>query len=114
MSTAGLFILVWAIIEGGSEDWLSAPVLSGWRSGSLYWRHLQSGRRAPITHARLELFRDARFSSAALSLSLVFFAMFGCMFFLTQYLQMVLGYDALQAGQRLLPIITMAVGAPSR
>jgi hypothetical protein len=41
------------------------------------------------------------------------FAMFGAMFLMTQLLQLVMGYTALQAGIRMLPIAgTMAVTAP--
>ena len=37
-------------------------------------------------------------------MALVFFALFGSLFLLTQYLQFVLGYTALQAGLRVAPI----------
>ena len=43
---------------------------------------------------------------------LVFFAMFGSLFFLSQYLQFVLGDHPLQSGVRLLPIATLVVAAP--
>jgi len=44
---------------------------------------------------------------------LTFFAMFGSLFLLTQYLQSVLGYTALQAGVRLIPMAaTQIVVAP--
>jgi Na+/melibiose symporter-like transporter len=45
---------------------------------------------------------------------MVFFAMFGTFFLLTQYLQLVLGYSALEAGVRMLPMaFTMMVAAPA-
>src|SRR5205807_7708795 len=44
---------------------------------------------------------------------LVFFALFGSFFFVTQELQFILGYTPLQAGLRLAPIaLVMAVAAP--
>ena len=44
---------------------------------------------------------------------MVFFALFGSLFFLTQYLQFVLGYSALQAGYRVAPIaLVLIVVAP--
>jgi EmrB/QacA subfamily drug resistance transporter len=113
LSTVGLFVLVWAIIEGGSGDWLSGRVLAGFATGlGLLGAFVAWERHTDAPMLDLRFFRNPRFSSAALSLALVFFAMFGCMFFLTQYLQLVLGYGTLAAGERLLPIITMAIGAP--
>ena len=58
-------------------------------------------RREPMLDVRL--FRNPRFSAASAAITLAFFAMFGSIFFLTQYLQDVLGYTALEAGLRVLP-----------
>jgi len=47
------------------------------------------------------------------SVSLVFFALFGAMFMLTQFLQGVLGYTPLEAGVRIAPVaLTLAAAAP--
>ena len=48
-------------------------------------------------------FENPRFTAANISIVLVFFALFGSLFFLTQYLQFVLGYTPLQAGLRVAP-----------
>ena len=48
----------------------------------------------------IELFRNPRFSASSAAISLAFFALFGMIFFLTQYLQEVRGYTALDAGLR--------------
>jgi len=42
----------------------------------------------------------------------VFFAMFGTIFLLTQYLQFVLGYTPLETGIRVMPIATLVISAP--
>jgi Na+/melibiose symporter-like transporter len=60
----------------------------------------------------LHYFKDPRFSTTAASAALVFFSLFGATFFLTQYLQFVMGYSALDAGVRIMPIATMVIGAP--
>jgi Na+/melibiose symporter-like transporter len=59
-------------------------------------------------------FRNPRFSAASLSIALVFFALFGSMFFLSQYLQFVLGYSTLAAGIRIVPVaLGILIGAPA-
>ena len=59
----------------------------------------------------LHLFRIRRFAVASGGITLIFFAMFGTFFMLTQYLQGVLDYSPLGAAVRLLPIsfVMMAV-----
>lgn len=61
---------------------------------------------------RLEFFKNPRFSAASGAITMVFFAMFGTVFLLTQYLQFVLGFTPLQAGVRVMPIATMIIAAP--
>ena len=61
----------------------------------------------------LRFFRSRRFSAASVALSLTFFALFGYIFLLTQYLQFVRGLDPLAAGLRLAaPALGIIVGAP--
>ena len=51
----------------------------------------------------VRFFQNRRFTAANVAITLVFFAMFGSMFLITQYLQTVLGFSALEAGLRMLP-----------
>jgi hypothetical protein len=61
----------------------------------------------------VHFFANPRFSAASGAITLTFFAMFGAMFLLTQYLQFVLGYSPLETGVRLLPLaFTMMITAP--
>ena len=48
-------------------------------------------------------FKNPRFSAASIAVTLVFFAMFGSIFFLSQYIQFVLGFSPLKAGAALHP-----------
>ena len=59
----------------------------------------------------LKLFRNRRFAVASGGITLMFFAMFGTFYLLTQYLQFVLDYSPLEAAVRLLPVslVMMAV-----
>jgi hypothetical protein len=61
----------------------------------------------------LQVFRNPRFSAASLSVTLVFFSLFGALFLLTQILQFVLGYSPLQAGASALPFaLTVGITSP--
>jgi Na+/melibiose symporter-like transporter len=61
----------------------------------------------------VRFFRNRRFSAANVAITLVFFAMFGASFLITQYLQTVLGFTAFQAGLRMMPMaLVMLVVAP--
>jgi AcrR family transcriptional regulator len=62
----------------------------------------------------VRFFKNPRFSAASLAVTFVFFAMFGSLFFLSQYLQFVLGYDALETGLRLMPVAAvLMIAAPT-
>jgi len=61
---------------------------------------------------RIDFFKDPRFTAASIAITLIFFALFGTIFVLTQHLQFVLGSSALEAGFRVTPLATMVVGAP--
>jgi hypothetical protein len=61
----------------------------------------------------LQVFRNARFTAASVSVTLVFFSLFGALFLLTQILQFVLGYSPLQAGASALPFaFTVGITSP--
>jgi DHA2 family multidrug resistance protein-like MFS transporter len=113
LSIAGLSALVWSIIEAPSYGWTSAPVLLVSAIGCVllagfgWW---EARVEQPMLDMRF--FRDPRISAAAVSTTLVFFALFGAIFFLTQYLQFVLDYTPLQSGVRVMPIAAMVFGAP--
>lgn len=105
LSIAGLMTLVYAIIEAPTDGWTDHGILAIFAAAAvlllifLVWEVRSSH---PMLNIRF--FRNPRFSAANISITLVFFALFGSMFFLTQYLQFLLGYTPLQAGIRTLPI----------
>ena len=49
-------------------------------------------------------FAQRRFAGSNLAVALFFLAVFGAFYYLTQHLQFVLGYDALDTGVRMLPL----------
>jgi EmrB/QacA subfamily drug resistance transporter len=105
LSALGLGALIWAIIEAPGRGWTDPLILAGFGAAAailaafVAWE-LRSAH--PMLDVRL--FRNRRFSAASGAITLAFFALFGTLFFLTQYLQLVLGYGAFEAGLRLMPV----------
>jgi EmrB/QacA subfamily drug resistance transporter len=115
LSIVGLSALLYGIIEAPTYGWGDPLTLTAFALALVFlvafaWWELR------VEHPMLDLnyFRDPRFSAAGAAITLVFFAMFGTFFLLTQYLQIVLGYSALGAGVRTLPAaLTMGFAAPT-
>jgi EmrB/QacA subfamily drug resistance transporter len=113
LSAIGVGLVVWSIIEAPHLGWTDPLVMvggligMGLLAGFVVWE-----RR--IAHPLLDvrLFRNARFSAASLSVAAAFFALFGFIFLITQYLQLVQGYSPLEAGLRTLPF-AIATGVTS-
>jgi hypothetical protein len=104
LSIAGLGTLVYGIIEGPDRGWSSSLVLGSFAVALVAFAGfvaVELGQREPMLDLRL--FRNPRFSAASLSVTTLYFALFGVIFFQTQHLQFVLGYDPLGAGLRSLP-----------
>lgn len=108
-----LFALVDAIIEAPTRGWL-APVTLAEGIGALIALTAFVLFELRIEHPLVDLrvFASGLFSAAAVSVTIVFFALFGSLFLLTQYLQLVHGYSPLSAGVRALPF-ALAMGAVS-
>jgi EmrB/QacA subfamily drug resistance transporter len=105
LSTAGLSALLYAIIDAPARGWTDGVVLAAFAAAVVALAAFVAWeRRAPSPMVDLALLADPRFSAASGAIALLFFALFGLLFVLTQYLQSVLGYTALQAGVRTMPI----------
>jgi EmrB/QacA subfamily drug resistance transporter len=114
LSTVGLGILTAAIIEAPERGWTDGLILAGFGAAAVVlvafviW---ELRTASPMLDVRL--FRIRRFSGASFSIALVFFALFGAIYFLTQYLQGVLDYTPFEAGIRMLPVAGgLIVGGP--
>jgi EmrB/QacA subfamily drug resistance transporter len=114
LSIVGLASVLFGIIEGPSKGWTDPLVLVGFVVGVVALTAFISWERH-TTHPMLDMsvFRNARFSAASATITMTFFALFGSLFLMTQYWQLVHGYSPLEAGIRLLPqACTMMVVAP--
>ena len=104
LSVAGIALLTYSIIEAPSRGWASTATLGGILGslavlGAFAW--WQARRPDPMLDVRL--FLNARFSAASVSIALSFFGLFGFIFMVTQYFQVIRGYDPLGAGIATLP-----------
>jgi EmrB/QacA subfamily drug resistance transporter len=115
LSIAGLSSLVYAIIEAPHRGWASGSSLSWFGIAAvLIAAFLAWELRNTAPMLNLRYFLDPRFGVAAGVITLVFFAMFGFFFLLTQYFQLVLGYGTLEAGVKQLPFaVVMMLIAPN-
>jgi len=69
-------------------------------------------RRRPYPMLDVSLFRNLRFSAASGSIMVIFFALAGFIFLITQYFQFLKGYPPLSTGVRILPVATcLAIGS---
>jgi EmrB/QacA subfamily drug resistance transporter len=114
MIAGSLFLIVDAIIEAPTRGWTGWVTLAELAAGvamlGLFtWWELH----IPNPLIDLRVFAVRAFSAAAASVTVIFFALFGSLFVLTQYLQLVHGYSPLSAGVRALPFaIAMAAVSP--
>jgi len=104
LSMAGVGLLVWTVIEAPRHGWGSTTTLAGF-AGALAILALfavtQLRRPDPMLDVRL--FRNPRFTAASGAIALAFFGLFGFIFLITQYFQIVRGYDPLKAGVATVP-----------
>jgi EmrB/QacA subfamily drug resistance transporter len=112
LSIAGVTLLVWSLIEAPRNGWISIETIAGIAGAAallglfVWWE-----RRIPAPLLDVNLFRNMRFTAASLAITLGFFALFGFIFLVTQYLQLVKGYSTFQAGVRTLPFAFAMVAA---
>ncbi len=113
LSIGGLVALLYGIIEVPIHGWSDPTILLSFGVAGVLLAAFV-GWELRTTHPMLDmrLFRNARFSAASLALALVTFSLFGTLYFLTQYLQLILGYTALEAGVRFAPLaLGLGLGA---
>ena len=125
LSAAGLFFVVFGIIESESYGWLTArKAFPLWQPGSIsiapiavvsgavslvffaFWeRRLENGGGTPIVSMRL--FRNRQFVSGASVVGVLMLAQNGVIFTLPVFLQSVKKLDAFRTGLTLLPMSLM-------
>jgi EmrB/QacA subfamily drug resistance transporter len=106
----GLFALTYALIEANTYGWASGRIIGAFAvaAGALalfVW--LERVQRMPMLD--LGLFRNRTFAGANSVILLVALAMFGVFFFVSLYMQNILGYSAVEAGAAFLPMTILII-----
>jgi EmrB/QacA subfamily drug resistance transporter len=103
-SALGLFALSYALIESNNYGWTSGRILGAFAVAAVAlvaFVLLELHQRLPMLE--LGLFRNRVFAGANTVMLLVGLAMFGVFFYVSLYVQQVLGYSPTQAGASFLP-----------
>ncbi|MHB8330433.1 MAG: DHA2 family efflux MFS transporter permease subunit [Acidimicrobiales bacterium] len=104
LAIAGLLGVVLGLVRANAHGWTSHGVLAPFATGAaglaaFVWWELHSA--SPVLPLRL--FRSRAFSAVNLAALFMSFGMFGSIFFLSQFLQVVQHYSPFAAGLRVLP-----------
>ena len=112
LSIAAITTIVFTIIEAPEWGWLSPATLAGAVLGAalltvfVVWELRVEHPMLPV-----RIFRNLRFSAASVAITSAFFALFGFIFLITQYFQLVRSYSPLQAGIRTIPVAVSIAAA---
>jgi EmrB/QacA subfamily drug resistance transporter len=114
LSIIGISSLVYALIEAPDSGWGSTTTLTAFAIAAIvlalfvFWE-----LRVDEPMLDMRFFRNGAFSTGTAGMILVFLAMYGVMFLITQYFQLILNYSALSTALRMLPMAPiMIVVAP--
>ena len=109
-SALGLFALTYGLIEANTYGWSSARIVGSFVVAVVSltaFLVIERRRRAPMLD--LSLFRSGTYAGANIAMLLTALSMFGVFFFVSLYMQNVLGYSAVQAGAAFLPMTLMII-----
>jgi EmrB/QacA subfamily drug resistance transporter len=110
LASAGLFAIVWGLVNGNDLGWTSTQTVASLGVGAvLIAAFVAWEARTDAPMIPLRLFRSRAFTAANVVSMLMTFGMFGSIFLLAQFFQVVQGYSPLEAGLRTLPWTFMPV-----
>ena len=110
LASGGLLAIVWGLVRGNELGWTD-PTIIGSLIAGLVLLAVFVGWEARAAHPMLplRLFRSRAFAAANILSLFMYFGMFGSIFLLAQFFQVVQGYSPLEAGLRTLPWTAMPV-----
>src|SRR3954468_1698523 len=114
LASFGLLGVVWGVIHGNERGWFDPQIVAAMAvGGALLIGFVLWERRARSPMLPLDMFRNRAFTAANTTSLLMYFGMFGSIFLLSQFFQVVQGLNPFEAGLRVLPWTAMpAIVAP--
>jgi EmrB/QacA subfamily drug resistance transporter len=109
-SGVGLFALTYGLIEANAHGWSSPLILGAFTAAVVAlvaFVLLEKHQRDPMLP--LDLFRNRTYTGANTVVLLVALAMFGVFFFVSLYMQDILGFSAVQTGAAFLPMTILII-----
>jgi EmrB/QacA subfamily drug resistance transporter len=109
-SAVGLFALTYGLIEANTYGWTSARIVGAFALAAVALTSfvvIERRRRQPMLP--LDLFRSGTYVGANLVVLLVALAMFGIFFFVSLYMQNILGYSPVETGAAFLPLTILII-----
>jgi EmrB/QacA subfamily drug resistance transporter len=111
-STIGMTALVYGLVHAASNGWANTATIASFAVGVvLLAAFVLTELRASSPITPLRLFADRNRSTSYLARLLLAASMLGMFFFLTQFLQNLLGYSPLKTGVAFLPLTAMLFAA---
>ncbi|MFD8380466.1 MFS transporter [Streptomyces sp. NPDC059679] len=104
LSIVSVGSLVYATIEGPHFGWGTGPIAAAVVAGVGLLAFVAWELRHPHPMLNVRKFKERLFSGSMLAVLFFFFGTFGSIYYATQFLQFILGYNALDTGVRLLPL----------
>src|SRR5882672_5095409 len=110
LASTGLLGIVWALVRGNEHGWTSFGIVTPLVVGAVLvaafvaWELRTASPMLPM-----QFFRNRTFALTNVASLFMFFGMFGSIFLLAQFFQVVQHYSPLQSGLRILPWTAMPI-----
>jgi EmrB/QacA subfamily drug resistance transporter len=104
LASAGLTGIVWGLVRGNGQGWASAEIVTALVGGAVVFALFIAWElRVKEPMLPMRFFKNRTFALANVASLFMFFGMFGSIFLLSQFFQIIQGYSPLGSGVRILP-----------
>ena len=108
LASAGLVGIVWGLVRANEVGWTSPQIIGAFIVGAaLLLSFVQWELRTVHPMLPMRFFANRTFALANIASLFMFFGMFGSIFFISQFFQVVQGLSPFQSGLRILPWTAM-------